>query len=340
MHAARRRQIRLRGLRDFGRSARRRRFGGECAVRAHGGRSRARPKALPDGVRARQAEDQITGRRQGAEPPRHQSALPPGPGDFRRQGAFCARARVQDDALESLPVRRRRNSLVVRQGTFARQRRRAGAGDVSLCRRPERLPLGNARRRDAGASRHLYRQRRQNRHPRRRAMGGGLDRRRRRLPQLLLQHHPDTRWRHARIGLAFRPHPRPEGPRRARRPGQARRLDHLGRRDDRRRRHALGVHSRAGIPGPDQRPARHRRGATDRRAGDQGPVRPLARRQSGASQQAVRLRGRARRGAHPPPPGKRHRPQERGAQAPPARQARRLHQLSRRRLRAFCRRGR
>ena len=28
------------------------------------------------------------------------------------------------------------------------------------------------------------------------AMGGGLDRRRRRLPQLLLQHHSDARWRH------------------------------------------------------------------------------------------------------------------------------------------------
>ena len=76
VHAARRRQIRLQGLRDLGRPARRRRFGGERAVRAHGGRSRARPKALPDGVRARQAEDQIAGRRQGAEPARHQSALP------------------------------------------------------------------------------------------------------------------------------------------------------------------------------------------------------------------------------------------------------------------------
>ena len=69
----------FRGLRDLGRPARRRRLGGERAVRAHGGRGRARPEALQDGVRARQAEDQIAGCRQGAEPPRHQSALPARP---------------------------------------------------------------------------------------------------------------------------------------------------------------------------------------------------------------------------------------------------------------------
>ena len=59
-----------------------------------------------------------------------------------------------------------------------------------------------------------------------------------------------------------------------------------------------------------------------------------------ARQQAARLRRRARRGAHPPPPGKGHRAQERGAQAAPARQARRLHQQRRRRLGDFRRRGR
>ena len=76
-------------------------------------------------------------------------------------------------------------------------------------------------------------------------------------------------------------------------------------------RHALGLHPRAGIPGPDQGPPRHRRGATHRRAGDQGPVRPLARRQSAAGEQAVRLRRRTRRRAHPPPPGKGDRAQDR-----------------------------
>ena len=198
----------------------------------------------------------------------------------------------------------------------------------------------DAARRDAGASRHLHRHRRQDRRARRRAMGGGLDRRCRRVSQFLLQHHPDARRRHPRIRLAQRVAARAEGSRRARRPGQARRRHHRGRRHDRRRRHALGVHPRAGIPGPDQGSPRHRRSAAHRRAGDQGPVRPLARRQSDAGQQAVRLRGRARRRAHPPPPGKGYRAQVRGAQTPSARKTRRLHQWRGRRLRDFCRRGR
>ena len=52
-----------------------------------------------------------------------------------------------------------------------------------------------------------------------------------------------------------------------------------------------------------------------------------------AGQQAPRLRGGARRGARPPPPGKRHRAQERGAQIAAARQACRLHQHRGRRRR-------
>ena len=105
--------------------------------------------------------------RQGAEPPRHQGALPSRPADFRRQGAFPARARVQDDALEGLSVRRRRNPLVLRQGAVARHRGRAGEGDLPLRRRAEGLSVGDARRRDAGPSRHLHRHRRQDRRPRR-----------------------------------------------------------------------------------------------------------------------------------------------------------------------------
>ncbi len=88
VHAARRRQIQLRGLRDLGRPARRRRLGGERAVRAHGGRGRARPKALPDGVRARQAEDancRTPARRRTAAAPKCASA------PIRR---FSARRRI------------------------------------------------------------------------------------------------------------------------------------------------------------------------------------------------------------------------------------------------------
>ena len=52
---------------------------------------------------------------------------------------------------------------------------------------------------DAGASRYLCRQVGKARRPRRRRMGGRLCRRRRRLPLVLLQHHPDRRRRHPRI---------------------------------------------------------------------------------------------------------------------------------------------
>ena len=69
-------------------------------------------------------------------------------------------------------------------------------------------------------------------------------------------------------------------------------------------------------------------------------IRPLARRQSEAGQQAARLGDRARRRAHPPPPGERNPAQERDAQAAPARQARRLHQYRGARLRTVHRRGR
>ena len=53
-------------------------------------------------------------RRQGAEPARHQSALSPRSGDFRRPGAVRSGARVQDGALEGLSVRGRRDPLALR----------------------------------------------------------------------------------------------------------------------------------------------------------------------------------------------------------------------------------
>ena len=102
---------------------------------------------------------QIARCRQGAEQARHQGPLPARPADFRRQGAFPARARVQDDALQSLSIRRRRNPLVLRQGLAARHRGRAGKGDVPFCRWPEGLSVRDARQRDAGASRYFHRQR-------------------------------------------------------------------------------------------------------------------------------------------------------------------------------------
>ena len=111
--------------------------------------------------------------------------------------------------------------------------------------------------------------------------------------------------RHPRSRHAQRDAARPEGSCRARRPGQARRRHRLGRRHGGRGRDALGVRARAGIPGPDQGPPRHRRSAAHRRTGDQGSVRSLARGQSGAGQQAARFRHRARRRAAAPPRRKR-----------------------------------
>ena len=78
-------------------------------------------------------------------------------------------------------------------------RERAREGDVPFRRWPQGLSQRAARGRDAGASRHLHRQRRQDRQARRGRMGGRLDRRHGRLPLVLLQHHPDARRRHARI---------------------------------------------------------------------------------------------------------------------------------------------
>ena len=59
-------------------------------------------------------------------------------------------------------------------------------------------------------------------------------------------------------GFARGARARPRDLRRARRQ-QARRADHRRRRDGHGRRHALRVHPRARVPGPDQGPARHRR---------------------------------------------------------------------------------
>ena len=71
VHAAFRRQIRLQGLRDLRRPARRRRLRGERAVLAARGRGRPQPKALSHGVRARPSQGQARRPRQDQQPPRH-----------------------------------------------------------------------------------------------------------------------------------------------------------------------------------------------------------------------------------------------------------------------------
>ena len=96
----------------------------------------------------------------------------PDPEIFGAKAAFQARARVQDDPLEGLSVRRRRNPLVVRQGAVARASRTCPKRRPSISPTASRIIWPSARRRDAGASRHFHRQRRQDRRARRGAMGG------------------------------------------------------------------------------------------------------------------------------------------------------------------------
>ena len=122
----------------------------------------------------------------------------PDPEIFGAKARVPARARVQDDALEGLSVRRRRNPLVLRQGTARRHDDVPEKAtfhfadglkdylaetlkDATLVH-PDIFTGTSGKTGKHGA----------------RAMGGGLDRRRRRLPQLLLQHHPDAGRRHPR----------------------------------------------------------------------------------------------------------------------------------------------
>ena len=101
---------------------------------------------------------------------------------------------------------------------------------------------------------------------------------------------------------------------------------HRRRRDGRRGAHAVGLHPRAGVPGPDQGPARHapRRSASSRTrcATISTTGSPAIPPQADKLLDFVieRAEERLRRRA-----GKGSRPQDRGAQAAPARQARRLH---------------
>ncbi len=76
VHVARGGKVRLEGVWDVGRPAWRRRLRRQRAVRAHGGRGRARADATPHGVRARQAERQAGKARPRPQPARNQGTLP------------------------------------------------------------------------------------------------------------------------------------------------------------------------------------------------------------------------------------------------------------------------
>jgi hypothetical protein len=199
----------------------------------------------------------LEGPRQDQQPPRHPHPLQARHRDFRRQGRVQAAAAVQDGALEGLSVRRRRNPLALRSRAAEGHRGRAGRGRPSTSRRPE-----------------------------------GLSRRRRHADTLV---HPDifsgksgrngahgacewaVAWTAADGFLSSYCNtvPTPDGGTHesgmrsallrglkdhAERIGQGKRARPITRRrDGGRGRDALGVRARAGIPGPDQGPARHRR---------------------------------------------------------------------------------
>ena len=91
--------------------------------RAHGSRGRARARSST-GWRSSAASRRASWRTLGKAPNRRGTKVrfQPDPEIFGAEGAFRARARVQDGALQGLSVRRRRNPLVLRQGTAARAR--------------------------------------------------------------------------------------------------------------------------------------------------------------------------------------------------------------------------
>ena len=284
---------------------------------------------------------QIAGRRQGAEPARHQSALPAGPGDFRRQCRALSRERaVQDDALEGLSVRRRRNPLVAAP--------RSCCTASKTCRNRRRFISPMASRTTS-----LKRSRAQHS-----CIPTSLP-----APPGKTGAHGAAQWAVAWTADAdgflnsyCNTIPTPDGGTHESglRAALTRGLkDHAERIGQGKRAAAItgdDVMTGAGamlsvfirepeFQGQTKDRLADRRSAADRRAGDQGPIRSLARRQPDAGQQAPRLRGRARRGAHSPPPGEGHRAQDRGAQAAATRQTRRLHQQRGRGLGTFHRRG-
>ena len=88
VHAACGRQIRLEGLRDLRRPARRRRVRRQRAVVAARSRGRAQSEALSYGVRARPSQGQARRPRQDQQPPRHQNRFKPDTDIFGAKAAF------------------------------------------------------------------------------------------------------------------------------------------------------------------------------------------------------------------------------------------------------------
>ncbi len=224
-------------------------------------RSRSAGQLYAPSVRARHPQGRPREARAYAEPARHQGALQAGPADFRRQGQVQSAAPVQDGARQGLSVRRRRNPLALRQGAAARHRGRAGGRDASTSPTASRTispPPWPGRRSSIPTSSPASRA---GRAPTARSNGrspgvadadGFLSSYCNTIPTADGGTH-ESGLRTALL-RALKDH--------AERIGQGKRArtgDERGR-HDRGRRDALGVHPRAGIPGPDQGPAGDRGG--------------------------------------------------------------------------------
>ena len=267
-HAALGRQVRLQGLRDLGRPARRRRLGGQRAVRAARGRGRARPDSSTGRRSARQAA-RASWRSSAASHNRRGTKVrfKPDPEIFGDKAHFkparlFRMARSKAYLFGGVEIRWR-----CAKELLARHRRRAGRGDASTspaackdylaaahrrrrrCVIPTSSPAASGKAGGHGAVEWAV------------AWVADADGFLRSYCNTIPTAEGGTHEAGLRSALLARP----QGLRRARRPGQARRADHRRRRDDRRAAHALGVHPRAGIPGPDQGAALHRRGHAHRR---------------------------------------------------------------------------
>ena len=192
------RQVRQQGLQHLRRPARRRRLGGQRAV---GDAARSRWRAASSSIAwcsprraAGQAREARRRSRTGAAPRcassrtrRSSARAPPS-----SRPACCAwRARRPTCSAASRSAGSVRPALI--------KRRDAGRGRVPFPRRPEGIPEAHASRARRASPRTSS--------PAASSKEGGhgsvewavrLGRRRGRLPQLLLQHHPDGRGRHAR----------------------------------------------------------------------------------------------------------------------------------------------
>ncbi len=140
------------------------------------------------------------------------------------------------------------------------QRRDARRGDLAFRGRPQGRAAGDPRQAAGPHGPALLRRGEAQRRRRPHRMGGGLAWRRGRRGPFLCEHGADAAGRQPRDRPAHGDVPQLARIRRPHRQSPRRADDRRGR-DGRRRRPAVAVHQGAAVPGPDQGPARHARGA-------------------------------------------------------------------------------